>query len=231
MNLFLSSFDKIAAEKSVSSVAVLSGNKLLMGKRNDNGKWTCPGGHLNKGEDPLVGALRELKEETGIIAKEKDLTFLNTIKFKRGEDDYTIHGFKMDASTSGLNVDESIEDPDDEVDAWKWIEKNPLPKEVASSLHVPFKENVLFPHVGVSKTAAEALKGGKADRMSDSAFNKKQLSMGIKIEREHIKPIKKRKEIAKDHLTEDPKYYTHLKKMEAKYAGFFGAFERVCSNG
>ena len=36
---------------------------ILMGKRNDNDKWTTPGGHLDKGECPYEGAIRELKEE------------------------------------------------------------------------------------------------------------------------------------------------------------------------
>ncbi len=44
---------------------------------------------------------------------------------------------------------------------------------------------------------------------------KKQLEMGIDVEKkEHIKNKKSAEEIAMDHLFEDPKYYTKLKKME-----------------
>ncbi|HEV2126341.1 MAG TPA: NUDIX domain-containing protein [Chloroflexota bacterium] len=32
----------------------------------DAGMWTLPGGGLNWGEDPAVGVLRELEEETGL---------------------------------------------------------------------------------------------------------------------------------------------------------------------
>ena len=35
-------------------------------KNKDNGWWGIPKGELNEGEDMLSGALRELKEETGI---------------------------------------------------------------------------------------------------------------------------------------------------------------------
>ena len=43
----------------------------------------------------------------------------------------------------------------------------------------------------------------------------KQLSVGIKVEKkEHTKNKKNAEEIALDHLWEDPKYYTKLKKME-----------------
>ena len=40
--------------------------------------------------------------------------------------------------------------------------------------------------------------------------------MGIKVEMEHTKDKKKAKEIAMDHLFEDPKYYSKLRKIENK---------------
>lgn len=42
----------------------------------------------------------------------------------------------------------------------------------------------------------------------------KQLDMGIKVEKEHTTDEKIAKEIALDHLGEDPEYYTKLIKME-----------------
>lgn len=43
-----------------------------------------------------------------------------------------------------------------------------------------------------------------------------ELSMGIKVEKEHTSDEKVAKEIALDHLKELPDYYTRLKKMERK---------------
>lgn len=43
---------------------------------------------------------------------------------------------------------------------------------------------------------------------------KKQLEMGMKVEMEHTDDKDKAKEIALDHLWEDPKYYTKLSKIE-----------------
>lgn len=37
------------------------------------GMWTLPGGGLDHGEDPRVGALRELAEETGLIGEVVEL--------------------------------------------------------------------------------------------------------------------------------------------------------------
>lgn len=60
----------------------------------------------------------------------------------------------------------------------------------------------------------EKLKGGKGDNRPDSDFNQEQLKNGIKHEMEHTKDRKIAKEIAKDHLSEDPNYYKKLKKIE-----------------
>jgi hypothetical protein len=80
----------------------------------------------------------------------------------------------------------------------------------------------------------EELKGGLADKktLKDIAKKhdkkgyyhiddmvsslKKQLNMGLKVEMEHTKDVKKAREIAMDHLWEDPSYYTKLKKIETK---------------
>ena len=62
----------------------------------------------------------------------------------------------------------------------------------------------------------ELLTGGLADYVPDSAFEKKDLEKGIKVEMEHTSDRALAKEIAKDHLLEDPDYYEKLEKMEAK---------------
>jgi len=43
---------------------------------------------------------------------------------------------------------------------------------------------------------------------------KSQLEKGIKVEMEHTSNISKCKEIAMDHLSEDPNYYDRLSEME-----------------
>ena len=51
----------------------------------------------------------------------------------------------------------------------------------------------------------------------DSKFDKRQLVMGIKAEmKEHTNDRSIAKQIAKSHLTENPRYYTYLKDMEMK---------------
>jgi len=54
----------------------------------------------------------------------------------------------------------------------------------------------------------------KSGSIPDKKFNKRQLSMGVKVEIEHTNSKRVAKQIAKAHLTEYPTYYTALNKME-----------------
>ncbi|MFK7754793.1 MAG: NUDIX hydrolase [Sedimentitalea sp.] len=51
---------------------VLRGNDVLLAQRRnppDAGKWGFPGGHVEWGETALDAAVRELREETNIVAR------------------------------------------------------------------------------------------------------------------------------------------------------------------
>jgi hypothetical protein len=68
------------------------------------------------------------------------------------------------------------------------------------------------------------VKGGMAKNMSVEDIAKKheisvdeikaELKIGMKVEKEHTDSHKEAVKIAKDHLVEDPKYYTKLKDIE-----------------
>lgn len=59
----------------------------------------------------------------------------------------------------------------------------------------------------------EKLHGGAGDNRPDSDFDAEQLENGIKHEMEHTKDRKIAKEIAKDHLSEDPNYYKIIMRI------------------
>jgi len=61
------------------------------------------------------------------------------------------------------------------------------------------------------------LDGGLADSKNESDFDKEQLHNGMLVELEHTKDIEIAKEIAMDHLSEDPEYYKKLNLMESSY--------------
>ncbi len=62
----------------------------------------------------------------------------------------------------------------------------------------------------------EIIVGGLGDGRSDKEFDQQELSAGIKVEMEHTNDVNVAKEIAKDHLTEDPLYYQKLETIEEK---------------
>ena len=59
--------------------AVLDGgDRVLLGRRADNGAWTLPGGIIDPAEQPADAAVREIFEETGVIAVPDALTSITT---------------------------------------------------------------------------------------------------------------------------------------------------------
>lgn len=66
----------------------------------------------------------------------------------------------------------------------------------------------------------QLLRGGLADKRSISEFDSKALREGIKVEMEHTSDPKIAREIAMDHLAEDPRYYEKLRAIEGKPGSF-----------
>ena len=64
------------------------------------------------------------------------------------------------------------------------------------------------------KRPTEFLIGGYGDNKPDEMFNESELMRGTKHEMEHTSNRNIAKEIAKDHLSEDPQYYKKLERME-----------------
>lgn len=123
----------------VASVAVFNpAGAMLWGRRRDSGKWTTPGGHLDDGEEPTVGAARELKEEANIDAAQPELchglVHVGDMTTERG---IVVHCYRCDLKRDV--VASSVNDPDVEVEQWRWVELRDgmLPDGIRSALHAP----------------------------------------------------------------------------------------------
>nr|WP_296063991.1 NUDIX domain-containing protein [uncultured Actinoplanes sp.] len=54
---------------SVSAVVRNAAGEILLARRSDNGRWSLPAGILDPGEQPADAVLREVLEETGVVAQ------------------------------------------------------------------------------------------------------------------------------------------------------------------
>ncbi|HSW65586.1 MAG TPA: NUDIX hydrolase [Bacillota bacterium] len=78
-----------------------AGEILLMQQWISSGKWHLPGGGLHRDEEGAMGALRELREETGVV-----LTPANLITL--GKQTCKAHGFTYDAYIFAAHVGNDV---------------------------------------------------------------------------------------------------------------------------
>lgn len=154
--------------KRVALIAAIREGMLLMGKRNDNGKWTMPGGHLHEGEEPVDGARRELKEETG-LSPEDELKLVDR-RVRDGVEFFTFE-CKVDGTPTGKG------DPDKECSTWAFFDvENGIPKGVNQNMAGPKKDNVLGSLYGLEKHEQD----DEVDRMLTHP-NRAERRMALKL--------------------------------------------------
>lgn len=83
------------------TVALMTNSKVLLLQRNPNAyphyvdpfpySWELIGGHVEDGEEPLVAAIREVWEETGIQVKSVDLLACGMTFFHEGRDSNSLY--------------------------------------------------------------------------------------------------------------------------------------------
>jgi hypothetical protein len=80
--------------------------------------------------------------------------------------------------------------------------------------------------IGIEDLAGLGLVGGKAHGLDPSAFNQKELHRGIRVEMEHTSDPNVAREIAMDHLVEDPHYYKKLAQIHLDGSELFAKARR-----
>jgi 8-oxo-dGTP pyrophosphatase MutT (NUDIX family) len=89
--------------------------RVLLGRRSDTGGWALPGGIIDPGEEPADAAVREIFEETGVIAVPERLVSVSVpppITYRNGDQvQYLDHTFRCRAvgGEARVNDAESIE--------------------------------------------------------------------------------------------------------------------------
>lgn len=130
-----------------ATIVVKRDGQLLMGKRRDTGRWTLPGGVVERSESMHQGALRELSEETGIGTKRLHFLGARMVEPEQGKQvQVNMYQHKADAE---VEPNASL-DPDNEIEEFVWVPlAGPLPEEIANNLQHP--NNVALAHLGLLK--------------------------------------------------------------------------------
>ncbi len=71
--------------------------RLLLQRRGDNGRWGLPGGAAEPFETPETAALRELREETGIVFPPERFVELGRFDYRS---DKALHLYRVDVGAT-----------------------------------------------------------------------------------------------------------------------------------
>lgn len=128
----------------VVSIAAMKSGKMLIGLRADDGRWTCPGGHVEPKEEPKEAAHRELLEETGLKASS-----MECIGFCDVREGLRVWSFLAVVEGSP----DASDDPDEEFVEFKWVDPKKFPKTILSNLHNRQDSTLQF--LGVQESSLE----------------------------------------------------------------------------
>lgn len=90
---------------------------VLQGKPEEEKKWSVPSGGLEEGETPEECCVREIKEETGYMAKTAEKLMVKNGFAEGTEVTIEVHYFKVNIIAGELN----IQDPDQLIHDAAWI--------------------------------------------------------------------------------------------------------------
>lgn len=107
------------SKKDVATAIVIDKDKVLILKRGKKssgaGTWNFPGGSVEEGESTEEGAIRELKEETGLTIESKDLDYLGTLENKY----LKIHFYITNTFSGSVEINQ-------ESDEYRWVDLEEL---------------------------------------------------------------------------------------------------------
>jgi ADP-ribose pyrophosphatase YjhB (NUDIX family) len=99
----------------VTAVVIDDDDRVLLVRRSDTGQWTLVTGCLEPGEQPSEGALREIEEETAIIATVDRLLGVSALPLMLCPNGDQVHWLdttllcRVATGTARVNDDESTE--------------------------------------------------------------------------------------------------------------------------
>jgi len=230
-------------DKDIQIVVVViqdSSGRILVVRRSEaddkTGQWETPGGHREPGETLEQAGIREVQEETGYEVK---IIQGRRVFFKTPDGKY---GVMLRGVITGGRF--RLEEKEHDLAVWldrsklKILKRYPTPEDFVRELRIItanlFREDsvrylgksqanskpkALVKAMSETKTPwYDDLPGGKGDDTSLGDFDPEEVAEGLSVETEHTDDLAIAEDIVRDHLTEDPRYYKKLKKVEVRKA-------------
>jgi mutator protein MutT len=137
-------------------------NKILLAKRinnsHENGKYGLPGGKIDFGEEPADAAIREIKEETGLVVDYcyiRKLPIITSNVYPEEGNHFLCLWFCTYVDVDNIDYIEKDENGNYKTEKWEWHDPSNLPKPLmlclidalgnlfAESEHIDFSEDAL----------------------------------------------------------------------------------------
>lgn len=112
-------------------LAIIHQGRVLMVKANYKTYWTFPGGIVDDGESPQQAAVRETREETGLVFDYAKCTSLGTVYTAANGGHRDRFNFAFTTQVDTID-DLTMSVPNDEIDEVQWV---PFDKVAAMANH------------------------------------------------------------------------------------------------
>ncbi len=124
------------------NVFVINGSEVLLGRRANTG-WMdghlCPpGGHVEKGETPVIAMIREIEEELGVSVKSEDLEILCVAARNTSPTEYVAYEFIIRDKNYQLKNAEP-----EKCSELVWVQLDNLPDDVIDHFEQVIKEGII----------------------------------------------------------------------------------------
>jgi hypothetical protein len=195
--------------------------KLTNPKWPENlGKRRFIGGGIDGNETPEQAAAREMFEELGVKIKP---TAFRPLGPDNREGQSHVQYLELPQHTLKPGVFNATIGSDAQITLEHGMPEGPdyYGPDIKTLLAPALKKTATSSRSGTKVSRAgqkDLLQGGKADNIPEREFSSRSLAEGASHEHEHTDNNQVAKEIAKDHLSEDPHYYEKVKSIE-KAAG------------
>lgn len=124
---------------------LIKDGKVLLGERKSplgKGTWGPPGGHLEFGETPIEGAIRELKEETNLDA----LELIESIWTNDIFPDHSKHFFSVNIFVTDFSGELKVKEPE-KCSQWGWFDLENLPNPLFFCMQKFLEKGSLIEHL------------------------------------------------------------------------------------